>query len=61
VKHKEALKKCHKMLPTALYLDRYLVCPLLHYVLPGLSSNSNSFSLESDPCPSLCTKSDCTK
>jgi hypothetical protein len=32
MKHKEVLKQCHKLLPTALHLDRSLVCPLLHYV-----------------------------
>jgi hypothetical protein len=39
----------------------FLVC-LFNMVL-GLesSSNSDSSSLESKPCPSLCTKSDCTE
>jgi hypothetical protein len=32
VKDKEALKQCHELLPTALHLDRSLVCLLLHYV-----------------------------
>jgi hypothetical protein len=32
MKDKEALKQCHELLPTALHLDRSLVCLLLHYV-----------------------------
>jgi hypothetical protein len=32
MKHKDVLKQCHKLLQTALHLDRSLVCLLLQYV-----------------------------